>query len=41
MSLKRGRYLSLHGDAVGPAPDMNSDFRIDPERFRALLADIV
>ncbi len=41
MSLKRGRYLSLHGDAVGPAPDMNSDFRIDPDRFRALLADIV
>ena len=41
MSLKRGRYLSLHGEAVGPDPDMNADFRIDPERFRALLAEIV
>ncbi len=41
MSLKRGRYLSLHGEAVGPDPDMNSDFRIDPDRFRAMLAAIV
>ena len=41
MSLKRGRYLSLHGEAVGPDPDISSDYRIDPERFRALLADVV
>ena len=41
MSLKRGRYLSLHGEAVVAAPDLNSDFRIDPARFRDLLAGVV
>lgn len=37
--LKSGRYFSLHGKGTGLNPDMNSDFDIDPDVFRATLED--
>lgn len=40
-SLKQSRYLSLHGEASEPAPDMNADFRIDVPRFLALLEALI
>ncbi len=39
VDLKSGRYFSLHGKGTGPSPDMNSDFDIDPDVFRAMLED--
>jgi hypothetical protein len=38
-NLKSGRYFSLHGKGTGPNPDMNADFDIDPDVFRAMLQD--
>lgn len=37
MSLKQGRFVSLHGETGDPDLGMNADFRIDVPRFRALL----
>lgn len=39
--VKSGRYFALHGKAIAPEPDMNSDFRIDPVRFRTFLEERV
>ncbi len=37
--LKRGRYFSLHGKARDESAGMYSDFEIDPDAFRAMLAE--
>jgi len=35
--LKQGRFFSLHGRALGEAPNGDSDFEIDPDQMRATL----
>ena len=37
--LKRGRFFSLHGRALDPKLGVYSDFEIDIEKFRAMLAE--
>ena len=41
MSLKQGRFLSLHGEAVVQDAGMNADFRVDVPRLRALLEGLL
>ncbi len=40
-NLKSGKYFSLHGRATCSNPDMNSDFLVNPDEFRAFLEERV
>lgn len=39
--LKQGRFISLHGRALGEAPHGDSDFEIDPDQLKTVLRDIL
>ena len=41
MSLKQGRFISLHGETLDDDLGMNADFRVDPPRFRSLLEGLL
>jgi hypothetical protein len=38
-NLKSGKYFSLHGKEAHPNPNADSDFYIDPGKFRCMLED--